>query len=168
MISEGMFSFASDMYAFAIIVWELSSCLIPYANYSVQRKLENDVIAGLRPPLEDAWNEQAKEIMLGCWKGNPKERMTAQQVVRLLSEGATVEGSSSEMDGSNLSSWTVEQVCQHFERFGADGKDLQVIKEEKINGAALQELTEQELKTELGLPLGIRKQHRKWLQDNGI
>lgn len=62
---------------------------------------------------------------------------------------------------SNLAEWSVDDVCSHFQNLGMS--DVSSIRSEVINGTALLSLTEADLK-EIGVPMGIRKNHALWMQ----
>jgi serine/threonine protein kinase len=84
MIRDESFSFASDVYAFAMIVWEILSCQIPYANFTKKRQLEDAVLAGERPPIESSWPSEARVLMTRCWQSDPAARLKAADVVKIL------------------------------------------------------------------------------------
>ncbi len=91
MIQDEKFSFASDVYAYGIIVWEILACAIPYANFTKKRHLEDAVLAGMRPPMEEAWPQEARDIMTRCWCADPGARITAVMIAKtLLSESVPV------------------------------------------------------------------------------
>jgi TPR repeat protein len=66
------------------------------------------------------------------------------------------------MQQAPLEEWSIDQVCEHFARLGLP--DTARLRAELVTGAALAEMTEDDLK-ELGLPMGIRKLHSKWRKD---
>jgi TPR repeat protein len=66
------------------------------------------------------------------------------------------------MQQAPLEEWSIEQVCEHFAALGLP--DTSRLRAELVTGAALAEMTEDDLK-ELGLPIGIRKLHLKWRKD---
>jgi serine/threonine protein kinase len=86
MIRDETFSFASDIYAFGIIVWEILACVIPYANFAKKRQLEDAVLAGVRPPIEPSWPHEAKDLMIRSWCADSSARLTAATISKLLSE----------------------------------------------------------------------------------
>ncbi len=84
MIRDEAFSFASDMYAFGIIVWEINACQIPYSEFTKKRQLEDAVLAGERPPLSESWPVEARDLMKRCWCNDPSHRLSASKVVEIL------------------------------------------------------------------------------------
>ncbi len=85
MIRDENFTFASDVYAFGIIVWEILSCEIPYAGFTKKRLLEDAVLAGERPPVDASWPAEARELMQKTWCMDPFARLKASDVVKRLS-----------------------------------------------------------------------------------
>lgn len=85
MIRDELYSFSSDMYAFGIIVWEILSCRIPYANFAKRRLLEDAVLSGERPPVDPSWPAEARELMQRTWCNDPNARLKAGEVVKMLS-----------------------------------------------------------------------------------
>ena len=65
---------------------------------------------------------------------------------------------------SSMKKWTIDDVCQHFREMGASETHLSKIRDEAINGSVLAELSQDDLKSELSLPLGVRVNHKKWLR----
>jgi len=53
--------------------------------------------------------------------------------------------------------WNVEQVCAFVSSLGAPQSVIETFENELIDGRALASLTDQELKEDLKVPLGIRK-----------
>ena len=62
-----------------------------------------------------------------------------------------------------MEAWDCAQVCAYFTVLGADEGDVRTIRKEKIDGEALLELSEGDLRS-LGMPLGLVKKHIKRLQ----
>jgi serine/threonine protein kinase len=75
----------SDVYSLGIIFWEIASRDIPF------RQLENDevipaVINGQRPEIDAAWPKAFADLMQWCWKQDPNERPTCEQILQILKE----------------------------------------------------------------------------------
>src|SRR3990167_4770319 len=62
----------------------------------------------------------------------------------------------------DITSWTIDDVCEHFIRLGAEGEDVVGLRKGKVDGEALSEFTEGDLK-DMGIPIGIVKKHQKWM-----
>ena len=62
-----------------------------------------------------------------------------------------------------LSDWDVERVVDLFARLGASEAETTRLRQESIDGQALVLLSNEELGSELGLKLGVRKKYANWL-----
>eukprot|EP00184_Porphyridium_aerugineum_P007531 CAMPEP_0184697732 /NCGR_PEP_ID=MMETSP0313-20130426/4600_1 /TAXON_ID=2792 /ORGANISM="Porphyridium aerugineum, Strain SAG 1380-2" /LENGTH=568 /DNA_ID=CAMNT_0027156565 /DNA_START=202 /DNA_END=1908 /DNA_ORIENTATION=- len=71
---------------------------------------------------------------------------------------------SSRIDSLPMRMWSVEDVCALFTRLGADPNQIDILRKEAINGAALMTLEEYEMRDELKLGVGIRKNYKLWAQ----
>ena len=63
----------------------------------------------------------------------------------------------------NLAEWSVDKVCELFESLGATEAERLRLRDEGVDGAALALLSNEELGSELGLKLGVRKKFANWL-----
>ncbi len=70
--------------------------------------------------------------------------------------------------------WSIEDVCAHFERFSTISDDpllahreaeriAKVVGNEAIDGAALNSMSPEEIRSVLALPFGVVKKHSNWL-----
>ncbi len=64
----------------------------------------------------------------------------------------------------SLSEWSIAQVGELFQELGASQEDIDRLASEGIDGPALVLLSYEELGTELGLKLGVRKKFALWLE----
>ncbi len=65
-----------------------------------------------------------------------------------------------------VASWSVEDVCQHFAELGAQPEHLDAIRRELVNGAALANLTREDLRNDMKFPLGLVARHFSLLTDH--
>lgn len=88
MIVDAKFTFASDVYALGIILWEIMASDLPFDNFKGSvRQFEDAVIRGLRPPVNrKLWSSRICDLMEICWHENPKMRPSAAQVLKVLEE----------------------------------------------------------------------------------
>jgi hypothetical protein len=85
MISDGQVSQAIDVYAFGIIVWEMCSCMIPWAGLPEQAIMFKVAMKGERPTVERGrWPGWACDLMEACWHQDPKQRPTMADVLARL------------------------------------------------------------------------------------
>ncbi|VDP19135.1 unnamed protein product [Onchocerca flexuosa] len=84
---SGETRFCTDMFAFAITLWELFT--IPYTHpYSAWKayKVKEKVMAGYRLPSPNDMPESMITIMRRCWDHDPSKRPTAKQAREYLEE----------------------------------------------------------------------------------
>lgn len=96
MMEHQKFSFASDIYAFGIILWEMSACELPYQNMSCLM-VPAEVLKGNRPPVDAAWPRKIVDLMQTCWSQNSKMRPTASEVVAILSKLQSSKGGTEDL-----------------------------------------------------------------------
>jgi len=80
-----------DVYSFGIVMWELIARKLPFENINKQSELEDFIIDGNRPPIPDYCPPIFKEVMEGCWKQIPSERLSFDVVVKKLQESRKLE-----------------------------------------------------------------------------
>ena len=73
-ISGKEYTYASDIYSTAIIMWEISSGQPPFINYEHDYYLAMDIINGMRPKIVPETPSEYKKLMKQCWNANPLER----------------------------------------------------------------------------------------------
>ena len=69
-------SYASDVYSFGIVVWEVVSRKLPWANKTRPREILSAVLRGKRPSFHVDAPADVVEIAKACWGGEPEERTT--------------------------------------------------------------------------------------------
>ncbi len=86
-LTEGIFSEAADVWSFGVLMWEIfADAQIPWPEYSKNVDVCAKVKTGemMKPPAETPnW---IYDIMVKCWKLNPKDRVTFRQLVKDLTE----------------------------------------------------------------------------------
>jgi len=68
------YSFKSDIYSLAIIMWELAFEQSPMINYDHDHSLALSIANGLRPKLSHVIPIELKELIVKCWDNNPDNR----------------------------------------------------------------------------------------------
>lgn len=80
----------SDVYSFAIILWELIEGKVPFMDqqrYNWAHNVEDDVIKGVRPPLrEEGTPEQIVEVIKSAWSDLPENRPSFKKILSVLSK----------------------------------------------------------------------------------
>src|SRR5690349_21263698 len=75
---------ATDVYAFGIIMWEISSGEPAFTDCNHSIHLILNVCNGLRPPLVESTPDCWIQLMKECWHANPQNRPTAEQILKTV------------------------------------------------------------------------------------
>lgn len=84
---EQQYGAPSDVYGFAICMWEVATRQIPFSHkpaYNWSHNVEDDVCRGVRPPTPDNTPAQFVELMTQCWAHDPSLRPTFDAVSKKL------------------------------------------------------------------------------------
>ncbi|GAB1221076.1 hypothetical protein ENUP19_0063G0036 [Entamoeba nuttalli] len=92
------YSFASDVYSFGISAWEVFYQDEPYKEFKSIFEIKNYVESGKRLPLGDTMPQILKEVISDSWKQEPEQRITFEQITRLLLKADDESGNHSELD----------------------------------------------------------------------
>ncbi|CAB4421442.1 unnamed protein product [Rhizophagus irregularis] len=69
------YTFASDIYSIAILMWEISSGYSPFIDYKHDDiNLAMDIINGMRPEIMSDIPLEYKNLMVQCWDADPLKR----------------------------------------------------------------------------------------------
>ncbi|CAB4435827.1 unnamed protein product [Rhizophagus irregularis] len=68
------YTFKSDIYSIAMLMWEISSGQPPFINYEHDCNLAINIINGMRPKIISEIPSKYKSLMEQCWDANPLER----------------------------------------------------------------------------------------------
>ncbi|RIA80187.1 kinase-like domain-containing protein [Glomus cerebriforme] len=68
------YTFASDIYSIAMLMWEISSGQPPFANYGHDYYLAMNIVNGMRPKIVSGTPLKYKELMQRCWDADPANR----------------------------------------------------------------------------------------------
>lgn len=75
----------TDVHSFAMVLWEFCTRKEVYEEYFQPNVFVKDAfIGGKRPPLEDKWPQQLKDLFEKMWAPNPSDRPTMSAVVNDL------------------------------------------------------------------------------------
>ncbi|CAB4424271.1 unnamed protein product [Rhizophagus irregularis] len=81
------YTFKSDIYSIAILMWEISSGQLPFINYKYDDyDLAMDIINGMRPEIVSEIPLEYKKLMEQCWDADPSRRPDIQIVLEKMSE----------------------------------------------------------------------------------
>lgn len=74
----------SDVYSFGILLWELVSCKVPYADYTPVQAAAGVVMNELRPTIPKDCYPPFKCIIQKCWSQKPTDRPSFSQILKML------------------------------------------------------------------------------------
>jgi serine/threonine protein kinase len=78
----------TDTYAYAMTIWELVTQQVPYADADNTAMVPMWVMNGDRETIPEDCPELFRDIITGCWAGNPSERPSLSQVITQLKQSA--------------------------------------------------------------------------------
>jgi serine/threonine protein kinase len=68
------YTFKSDIYSIAILMWEISSGKPPFNNYEHDYYLAINIVNGIRPRIIPETPLEYKDLMIQCWDADPLKR----------------------------------------------------------------------------------------------
>ncbi|EXX72163.1 Cla4p [Rhizophagus irregularis DAOM 197198w] len=68
------YTFKSDIYSIAMLMWEISSGQPPFINHGHDCNLAINVINGIRPKIVSGTPTEYKNLMEQCWDADPSKR----------------------------------------------------------------------------------------------
>lgn len=84
LLSEGVLSFKSDLYSFAMLMWALLAGEMPWAGLSFAGMYARVVYQGQRPTIPPGCPKQYADVMRACWDADPAARPTFEAVHDIL------------------------------------------------------------------------------------
>ncbi|CAM9568875.1 unnamed protein product, partial [Hapterophycus canaliculatus] len=75
-LESGRSTYASDVYSFGIVIWEVVSGDLPWANKTRPRDILTAVLRGTRPSFRPDAPTDMVEIARACWVEEPAARTT--------------------------------------------------------------------------------------------
>ena len=82
--SQG-YGLSADTYSFGILTWQVLSLKKPFQYLRTSEKFEQRVYKqGIRPQMEDDWDEDLKNLISDCWAHEKDARPSMEHVKSLL------------------------------------------------------------------------------------
>jgi len=86
MIQHRPYNQKVDVYSFGIVLWELVTGNVPFANMTAVQAAFAVVNKGVRPTIPHDCLPALGEIMTRCWDSNPEVRPPFTDIVRMLEQ----------------------------------------------------------------------------------
>ena len=141
-LNDEVYSEKSDVYAFAMIVYEIFSYEKPFDGLSINGIMRKVVNEGKRPPISDDIPEIYKNLIEECWDQNPDVRPTFEEIVESMKTNQEyITDLTDEADyldfidfiDNSQCSFDIKNQLMHFDEFiNAYGRNKE-IKKVKIN-----------------------------------
>ncbi|EXX64935.1 polo kinase CDC5 [Rhizophagus irregularis DAOM 197198w] len=80
------YTFRSDIYSIAMLMWEISFGQPPFMNYEHDYILAINIIDGIRPKILSEIPLKYKSLMEQCWDANPLKRPDAKTLNKKINE----------------------------------------------------------------------------------
>src|SRR3954468_14199984 len=80
------YTFASDIYSIAMLMWEISSGQPPFINYEHDYNLAMNIINGIRPKIGSGIPSEYKRLMKQCWDADPLKRPNTYPLLKKIRE----------------------------------------------------------------------------------
>src|SRR4051794_10438529 len=85
-ISRKEYTFKSDIYSVAMLMWEISSGQPPFSNYEHDVDFAMSIINGMRPKVISGTPLEYKNLMEQCWDADPLKRPDTRSLFNKISE----------------------------------------------------------------------------------
>lgn len=103
------YNLKADVYSFGVLLWQILTLSVPYADYNSQMFQEVVYKKGARPKLKKKWSNSISRLMTSSWKTEIHERPTFEVLFRRMinaqeDDNLCCDGS---LDNSNSSNKTM-------------------------------------------------------------
>jgi serine/threonine protein kinase len=82
--NSSAYTFASDIYSFGIIMWEIAIGKNPFAGVEYDANLALAICDGKRPKIPDGIPPEYKELLERCWNEDVSKRPNAEELQKIF------------------------------------------------------------------------------------
>jgi len=94
---RGSYSYATDIYAFGMIMWEISSGEKPFYEMKHDTHLALRICQGRRPEITKDTPPFYKDLMVKCWHADPTKRPSTKEIFELTKYWGTTQETKDEI-----------------------------------------------------------------------
>lgn len=73
-----------DVYSYALLLWELLACSVPFPEVSPVQAAQLASLHDARPVIPEGTTQSLAELIEVCWKANPASRPTFEEICKRL------------------------------------------------------------------------------------
>ncbi|EAY20142.1 TKL family protein kinase [Trichomonas vaginalis G3] len=84
--SSKQYDLKVDVYAYAIVCWEILMCEVPYEGLLPPQIIARVLINDLRPPLEDDCPPGLRRLITSCWQRDPNMRPSFNEIITMFAK----------------------------------------------------------------------------------
>lgn len=106
MLDSDSYSYKVDVYAFAIILWEMLTGQVPYQGQDPLKILLNVKNNGMRPVIPPDCNEGLSKLMTRCWDQDPDVRPTFVELYEIFRD-----------EEIHFNDANIDEIHKFFEQF---------------------------------------------------
>ena len=160
------FTKASDVYSFAMIVYEIVTSEVIFPNFINYIQIANAAMNGIRPEFKYPIPDCYRDLITSCWGNDPNERPTFDQIVNMLktNEDFIIEG----VDKDEYLDY-IELIENSEKSFNSFKKFKKVILSQNENVKVKEEAKVEEVETTTGSSQKVqdtKSQSQKMTQNN--
>ncbi|CAB4422022.1 unnamed protein product [Rhizophagus irregularis] len=120
------YTFASDIYSIAILMWEISSGQTPFINYEHQNDIVMNIINGIRPKIVPGTPLEYENLMKECWDADPLKRPNADALeTKIRKINFDYQNMSDELFKSKIDDLKMNKVEENYTSSGLFTRTLQ-------------------------------------------
>ncbi|PKY44646.1 kinase-like protein, partial [Rhizophagus irregularis] len=107
------YTFASDIYSIAILMWEISSGQTPFINYEHENDIVMNIINSIRPKIVPGTPLEYKNLMKECWDADPLKRPDANALEKRM-DRINLDYQSDELFKSEIDNLEMNKVEENY------------------------------------------------------